>query len=208
MKIGRDNENAEQYIARMIREHERRCHLFGGSVTITKEAETGNTVAIQPQPDSITINGVTITRQQWEFINQHGTWDAFVAANSISEPTKPTSKYPVGSWVVPVTGDARNGKVFMVTNSYYNNRWWYCSERNKIECPENLLRPAVREDFMAVFLGIKVWMERHSDGVWEYYLVIGTNGRIGGRSKIQAWQANRNRAAGVIEMPEGYWEAE
>lgn len=161
MKIGRDNENAEQYIARMIREHEQRCHLYGGSVTITKVAEAGNTVAIQP------------------------------------EPASPTPGYKIGGWVVP-----ENERPVQIAKYYQdgiittnNSRYgWYD------------IYPATREDFMTVFLGTKVWMERHSDGVWEYYLVIGTNGRIGGRSKIQAWQADRNRAAGVIEMPEGYWE--
>lgn len=127
--------------------------------------------------DSITIDGVTISREQWEatkaIISTVGykpvpdTWEAFVAANTKPEHVKNDNK------------------------EY--------SETSKIAT----LRPAIREDFMVTFSGVKVWMEKHDDERMREYF----DGNSGSCFRwIDEWQITRNRAAGIMEMPKEFWK--
>jgi len=122
-------------------------------------------------------------------------------------PIKPAPKYDVGMWVVPLDGgnpiqivddfcgyDIYGKPVYVFT---CNDNKEY-SETSKIAT----LRPAIREDFMVTFSGVKVWMEKHDDERMREYF----DGNSGSCFRwIDEWQITRNRAAGIMEMPKEFW---
>ena len=108
------------------------------------------------------------------------------------EPEQPAPKYDVGKWVVPLNGKLEKIKQIGDFVAELDTQW--------VPIPD--LRPAVREDFMVTFGGVKVWMEKHEDERMREYF----DGNSGSCFRwIDEWQITRNRAAGIMEMPKEFW---
>lgn len=105
-------------------------------------------------------------------------------------PRKPAPRYDVGKWVVPP-----NGEPFKVVR--YDRRYYWANKEDG--WIESSLRPAVREDFMVTFGGVKVWMIRKNGVVEEFR--ERSDGFISWE-QLLPWQVTRNRAAGIMDMPE------
>lgn len=160
-------------------------------------------------PDSITIDGVTITRHIWELTSLMlassndspfpYTWEEFVAAN-----TKPKPKYKVGDYVVVLSGSAHKqiGRVESVGEWHTGFSYGYTLNKTRGDMGsyyhEPDLRPATREDFMMEFCGVKVWMEKRG----AYTVLVYHNGT----DYLDAFKAAIYHAAGVMDMPEQFWK--
>lgn len=109
-------------------------------------------------------------------------------------PRKPAPRYDVGKWVVPP-----NGEPFKVVR--YDRRYYWANKEDG--WLESSLRPAVREDFMVTFGGVKVWMIRKNGVVEEFR--ERSDGFISWE-QLLPWQVERNCAAGILPMPEEFWK--
>ena len=109
-------------------------------------------------------------------------------------PRKPAPRYDVGKWVVPP-----NGEPFKVVR--YDRRYYWANKEDG--WIESSLRPAVREDFMVTFGGVKVWMIRKNGVVEEFR--ERSDGFISWE-QLLPWQVERNCAAGILPMPEEFWK--
>ncbi len=118
-------------------------------------------------------------------------------------PRKPAPKYEVGGWVVPL-----DGKPVQVSKA----TWGSDRSANPIatyECGDHIwgesdLRPAVREDFMKEFGGVKVWMEKHDDEVIECMQRI--DSVVIKKVVLDIWQADIHERGGAMFMPKEFWK--
>jgi hypothetical protein len=110
---------------------------------------------------------------------------------------QPAPKYDVGQWVVPLDWKPRQ-----IDRVDWDGHDYFYHVPDGPGFTDASLRPATREDFMMEFGGVKVWMEKH-DGTtkvcWDW-------GPEVGEELLYSFQITIYKTAGVMDMPEEFWE--